>query len=179
MVRVQNAIHLRPRCAVPQSEVCVVEVEQVISMTQMRTMAGIMWVWIAGTVFGFSAGLTKLLLYPAPDFNPPALYVLSASFLLASSLWWLLIVRGGNITICRGFVAGACIGWATPLLMWLLYGGFLSLSDPGARDAFGWSLIYAALMLRGVSWLGLVVGGAIGALLAWLQASARRQDTVV
>jgi hypothetical protein len=63
--------------------------------------------------------------------------------------------------------------------MWLLYGGFLSLSDPGARDAFGWSIISAVLMLRGVSWLGLVVGGAIGALLAWLQASARRQDTVV
>jgi hypothetical protein len=162
-----------------KSEVCVIEVEEVINMSQMRTMAGVMWVWIAGTVFGLSAGLTKLLLYPAPDFNPPALYVISASFLLASSLWWLLIVRGRSITIRRGFVAGASIGWATPLLMWLLYGGFLFLSDPGARDAFGWSILYAALMLRGVSWLGLVVGGAIGALLAWLQASARRQDTVV
>jgi hypothetical protein len=90
-----------------------------------------------------------------------------------------MVVTGGNITMRRGFVAGASIGWATPLLMWQLYGGFLSLSDPGARDAYGWSMIYTALMLRGVSWLGLVVGGAIGALLAWLQASPRPQDTVV
>ena len=144
-------------------------------MSHMRTISGVTWGWVAGAVFGLSAGLTKRLLYPAPDFNPPALYVSVSAFLLAAVFWWLVIVREGSITIRRGFIAGACIGWATPVLMWLLYGGFLSLSEPGARDAFGWSIIYALLMVRGISWFGLVVGGAMGALLAWLPVFSRPQ----
>lgn len=124
-------------------------------------------VWIAPLAFGLLAFLAKLIFFPGPQFNPPAAYAFVSGALTGALLWCLLITGPGIISLPRGAIAGLLVGFLSPLLMWILFGSLTAVTDPAARDALGWSLLYAFLMLRGVAWLSALGGALLGGALGW------------
>lgn len=118
-------------------------------------------------VFGAVSFLAKMLLFPAPQYNPPAVYAFLSAFLVASILWYAVISLVEKISVLWGFTTGLAIGFLTPLVMWFLFGVITSL-EPESRDALGWSIIYAYIAIKGLAWITALCGGMIGAVLAWL-----------
>jgi hypothetical protein len=62
------------------------------------------------------AGLLKVSLFPAPQWNPPFIFTMITAFSVSALVWW-LFTRGGEVTLPRGLIAGMLIGWLTPPLM--------------------------------------------------------------
>lgn len=120
-------------------------------------------IWTAGLTFGITAFLVKLIFYPAPMHNPPAIYGLIAGFVTGAAAWYLVIFRPGRQTLLRGGLTGILAGLFTPAIMWILFGLFASLTGPSTRDAFGWSLTYALLTFTQLTaWLSALLGCALG-----------------
>lgn len=134
------------------------------------------WIWIAGALFALIAGLIKALLYPWPEYNPPAIYPMVTAFAIAVTLWSRIVMRRGTVTVLSGVFVGAVVGLATPPVMWLVYGAFLSMTDPTVVGAFSWSVIYALLMVTRVSWLTALPGAVVGGMLTVMQRQFRQRE---
>lgn len=127
------------------------------------------WIWISGSVFGLMAGIIKYAFFPEPGFNPPDMFALVVTFLIAALLWWLVIAKNGEMSTLRGAIAGALIGFVTPPLMWLMYGLYLFFTAPKPVEALLWSPAYALIMLTRVSWITVIPGALVGAIIAFTE----------
>ena len=124
---------------------------------------------ISGIVFGLIAGLAKAVIFPAPTWNPPFIFPMLTAFFAAVFFWWALVERSGKTTSGRGLVAGGLVGLATPPLMWLPYGLFLTATLGRGIEPLLWAPVYALLTLRAVSPFAMVLGAVVGAVLASVQ----------
>jgi hypothetical protein len=127
------------------------------------------WLWISSSVFALFAALLKASLFPAPQWNPPFVFVMITAFGLTALVWWLFFLRSRETTLPRGVIAGMLIGGLTPPLAWLPYGLYLAATTYRPLEALGWSPIYAYRVLVRVSPYTALLGAGLGVLLAYFQ----------
>jgi hypothetical protein len=132
------------------------------------------WLWISSSVFALFAGLLRVNLFPAPEWNTPFISTMITAFGLSVLAWWLLFLRGRETTLLRGLIAGAIVGGLTPPLMWLPFALYIGVLTFQPLDPLAWSPLYAFLMLERLSPYTAVLGAGVGVLLAALQKIAVR-----
>jgi hypothetical protein len=132
------------------------------------------WLWISSSAFALFAGLLRVVLFPAPEWNTPFISTMITAFSLSLLAWWLLFLRRRETTLLRGLIAGAIVGGLTPPLMWLPFALYIGVLTLQPLDPLAWSPLYAYLMLVRLSPYTVVLGAGVGALLAALQKIAVR-----
>jgi hypothetical protein len=135
-------------------------------------MSQLRWI-VAGLVFGISAGLLKIIFFPSPEYDPPAIYPAIIAFLI-SALLWRIIPRIENTILLTfyGGIAGAIVGWITPVLMWPVFLFILALSLNKFPELFFWSPVYMSLSLYQASQLTAILGFLLGVVLINFQRKA-------
>ena len=91
-----------------------------------------------------------------------------AAFVLAI-VFWRLISSTDVVSVARGAVAGAAIGFFTPALAWLLYAPLLAIISAEPAEAFLWSLAYAFAYSIQFIWISMPTGILLGVLISYLQ----------
>jgi hypothetical protein len=137
----------------------------------MGTLCG-----VAGLLIGLWVSLTAT----GEGYELFAVYAFMAAFIVASSLWWLILARRRTYSLGRGAVAGALAGLLSHYVCWYLlilgsnvcywvWGGCRSsLGEPpiDPLNALWAAAVFSAGSLLFFGWLTVPIGALIGSLVA-------------
>lgn len=123
---------------------------------------------LAGLLFaGLASGL-RAFVYPGVRFDPPVTLIVASGLVLGAMLWWVIVLRPGRFTAARGLIAGAVVGFLTPLVAALASSAMMAVSDPSTSVTAGWNANYAIAVVTAVGSTSALAGGILGMFLARL-----------
>ena len=130
------------------------------------------WIWISSAIFGLITGLVKTIVFPYPEYNPPAIYPAIIAFPTTALFWSWLISRSNRPSLVRGGLVGAIVGLLTPSLIWPFFLLEVGLAENRVSELLGWSLVYMFLTPLRIGWLTILLGVAIGVTVPYAQRKA-------